>query len=220
MPNAGEARSVMQISAQQRPGPHLHLLADVKKAHRRYLHRQEDWGLMGCRSRDSSDTVWLNRVGTFGFGAAAYWFGRLASGVHRAALWFFCEGGDSDWIFALLFADDLDAQAHGRHMRSNLVFMLFVWAMMGTPFSWGKCRGGLEVEWIGYLLDYSRFQIGISESRCRWLTNWIKLTLSNDVVLVRAMAEALGRLGYCAGVLEWCRPFLAPIYSWCAAAPS
>lgn len=219
MPSAGDARSIMQFCARDRPGPHLHLLADVRKAHRRFLHRKADWGLLACRSSADLEKVWLNKVGTFGFVAASYWFGRLASGVHRAALRFFCEGLDSDWIWALLFADDLDIQAHGPNMRCNLLLLLFLWTLLGTPFAWGKCRGGLEVEWIGYLLDYGRFQIGISESRCRWLITWCETILLNGVVLIRALAEGLGRLGYCAGVLEWCRPFLAPIYSWCAAAP-
>ena len=53
------------------------------------------------------------------------------------------------------------------------------------------------MEWIGYLLDYTRFQMGISRSRCRWLLAWGDRILLDGVVVVRAMTEG----------------------SWCAAAP-
>ena len=43
--------------------------------------------------------------------------------------------------------------------------------------------------------------------------------MDDGLVLVRHMAEGLGRLGFAAGILEWARPFLAPMYAWTAAAP-
>ena len=220
MPTAGEARTLMQLSAQLKPGAHLQLLNDVSKAHRRFLHRVEDWGLLACRSGPDLSRVWLNRVGTFGFTAASYWWGRLISGISRLSLYFFCRGVDSDWLFALLFADDVSVQSHGAAKGTNLVLFYFLWVLLGVPFSWKKQRGGLTVEWVGYMVDYYRFEIGISESRALWLIAWGRRILRDHVVLVRTLAEGLGRFGYCAGVLEWCRPFLAPLYSWSSAAPS
>ena len=36
-----------------------------------------------------------------------------------------------------------------------------------------KVRGGVQVEWIGYLLDPSRLKIGITESRAAWAVRWL-----------------------------------------------
>ena len=216
-PSAAEARTIMELCDSDRPGDvQFTLLGDIKKAHRRFLHRQEDHGLMACRPGPDLDEVWINRTGTFGFSTASYWWGRLAGGIARMVVNFF----SNSWFFQLLYADDLRIQTGGKDKFWNLLLGYFIWSLTGAPFSWKKARGGLKSEWIGYFVDYARFEIGVSESRCRWLIQWGSKIIADNLVLIRALAEGLGRLGYCAGILEWCRPFLAPLYSWCAAAPS
>ena len=76
------------------------------------------------------------------------------------------------------------------------------------------------MEWLGYWLDYGRFRLGISEGRAQWLVKWITDTLTRGSVLVSNLSAALGRLGFAAGVLEWDRPFLGPIYAWSATVPA
>ena len=44
------------------------------------------------------------------------------------------------------------------------MFHLFLFAVLGTPLKWSKVREGLELEWAGYLLDFGRFEMGISAS--------------------------------------------------------
>ena len=51
--------------------------ADIALAHRRFKHREEDVGLLGCRV-DEEGPIWFNRVGTFGVACAAYHFARQA----------------------------------------------------------------------------------------------------------------------------------------------
>jgi hypothetical protein len=101
-----------------------------------------------------------------------------------------------------------------------LLLFLFLWELLGTPIKWSKCRGGFEMEWLGYWLDYGRFRLGISEARAQWLVKWITETLARGAVLVSNLSAALGRLGFAAGVLEWDRPFLGPIYAWSATVPA
>ena len=215
MPSAGDQRTIMKESHKFDPGPHFSLQFDVKMAHRRYLHRRKDWGLLACRSNDKAAEVWINRCGTFGFVCASYWWARLAGGIARLAIRFAFH----QWVFQLLFADDNRIQACGKSKFDNLVLILFVWILVGTPLSWRKCRGGLSCEWVGYWVDYSRFELGISENRANWLITWGKRVIKNGLVHMRDFAEGLGRLSFSAGVLEYCRPFLAPLYSWVAATP-
>ena len=72
MPGPREEKAIMR-RASRIVGPFFTLQSDVSKAHRRFLYRQEDWGLLGCRIRQGK--VWINRVGTFGIGSAGYWWG-------------------------------------------------------------------------------------------------------------------------------------------------
>jgi hypothetical protein len=212
MPGAGDARAIMQADKDTQEVVFT-LVADVSKAHRRVLIRPEDWSLQCCRLR--SGKLWVNRVGTFGLGSAAYWWGRLAAGIGRLVLYVLGQAP----IWQLLYADDLRWSARGKQKFRHLLAALFIWSMMGSPFSWGKARGGIQVEWVGYFLDYGRFEIGISESRAAWLDKWLTEIIEARMVLGRRLLSGLGRLAFSAGALEWTRPFLGPIYAWASRIP-
>eukprot|EP00435_Cladocopium_sp_Y103_P065264 s836_g27.t1 len=83
--------------------------ADIALAHRRFKHRAEDVGLLGCRV-EPEGPIWFNRVGTFGVACAAYRFARLASLVGRIVM----RLRRQDHVFQLLFADDLKMMAAGQ----------------------------------------------------------------------------------------------------------
>lgn len=218
-PNAGEGRTVMERSSEERPGVHFGLQADVSKAHRLFLHRKKDRGLLACRTDKnpltSASRIWINDVGTFGIASASYWWSRLSSGICRLTM---AMMGTS-WFWQLLFADDVRFQAHGPEKFLEIITALFLWVLVGTPVAWHKCVGGLEVEWLGFWLDYSRFRIGVSEARAHWLIKWATRIVEEKIVLVANMAQGLGRLGFAAGALEWVKPFLGPAYAWTSAAP-
>ena len=219
-PSAAEQKTIMTESSERRPGVHFGLQADVSKAHRRFLHREQDLGLLCCRADSrplTEDTVLhVNRVGTFGIVSASFWWGRLCSGIGRFILMLI---GPDCWFWLLMFADDSRTQAHGPQKFDMLALSLFAWVIVGTPFSWKKIKGGLEQDWLGFWLDYRRFNLGISEARALWLIRWGERILSDRIVLVASMTEGLGRLSFATGVLEFYKPFLAPMFSWCAAAP-
>ena len=77
----------------------------------------------------------------------------------------------------------------------------------------------MSIEWIGYALDLSRFELGITEKRTQWAIRWISDKIREGCVRLGEMREGLGRLQFVAGPLEHLRPFLGPIYGWVAAAP-
>ncbi len=238
MPTAAEAKSLMELQSRERPGAHFQMLMDVAKAHRRVKHRREDWGLLGCQSvnrkaevstlrKDASESprkvvltspeehVWLNCVGTFGVSSAAYWWSRLSSAVGRITMMLL----GNTWTFLLLYADDIRVSAHGPQKFLQLAKVMLFWEAAGCPISWKKRRGGLEVEWLGYYLDYRGYCLGISIARRDWLLKWASDILSSGMVLVHNLAEGVGRLSYSTGVLEWGKPFLAPLYALTAALP-
>ncbi len=75
------------------------------------------------------------------------------------------------------------------------------------------------MDFVGFWVDYSRFEIGMSEKRVAWLVSFVEELLSNDwLVNMRRFPEFHGRLGFAAPVLPWLRPLLAPGYSWLSAA--
>ncbi|CAE7417322.1 unnamed protein product [Symbiodinium sp. CCMP2592] len=189
------------------------LVGDVKKAHRRYLHHPEHWGVLACRTRSDSSVVWLNRTGTFGIASAAYWFARLIGLVGRLSLRVMLQA----FVFMLIYADDLHLLSGGSDRWLNLWMSLALLCMQGTPFSEKKWRGGLQLDWVGYWIDYGRFKLGISEKRCQWIIRSIE-GMEGDgwLVDVRRFHELHGRLGFMSQILVWIRPFLAPGYAWLA----
>ena len=213
MPTIANMKACMEYASDIQ-GPHLSVQLDVKKAHRRFLHLEDHHGMLACRLQQG--TIWFSRVGTFGVGCAGYYWGREAAGIARLA-WYVNNLVN---MWQLLYADDLRITAEGKDKDESLLLMMLIWVVCGTPFSWPKTKGGLVNEWVGYMLDYARFEVGISEKRCYWLILWIKDIVDGKSFLVRAMAEGLGRLSYCCGALEYGRPFLGPVFAWVAAAPS
>ena len=139
------------------------LKADVSKAHRRFKVRRRDWGYQACRLAE--DELWLNLVGTFGIGTASYYWARLFGTVGRLTLYLLYDC----ILWQLIYADDTAWAAAGPNKCREIVMSLFFMVLLGTPFSWKKCRGGLEYEWVGYWLDWGRFELGISELRAQWL---------------------------------------------------
>lgn len=70
----------------------------------------------------------------------------------------------------------------------------------------------------GYWIDYSRFEIGLSEKRANWLIKFVE-NLQGDGWLtgVRQFQEFHGRLGFASQVLLWLKPLLGPGYAWLSA---
>ena len=189
----------------------LSIAADIMKAHRRFLHSEEDHGLLGCRADSSSSTVWINRVGPFGVACAALHFGRLAGLLCRLVIRILRTSP----CFQLLFADDLKLVVGGPTKYSDLWTLLLVWIMVGTPFSWKKFRGGVALDYVGFWTDYARFRIGLSEKRANWVVTTIDgLSTAQYVMTGRSFTELLGRLGFAAQAVPWLRPLLGPLYVW------
>ena len=66
---------------------------------------------------------------------------------------------------------------------------------LGTPFAYHKFKGGLEVDYIGYHLDYFTWTAGISAKRSAWIVEWVsRAEASNWTVVGRQLIEFIGRL--------------------------
>ena len=212
-PTAGEIRTLMRERDDQKQ---LIIVGDVSKAHRRVKIRRQDWGFQACRLVPGK--VWLNTVGTYGIASAGYWWQRLAAAlVVRMFYYFMAASGSQD---ALLFADDLLMTAGRVAEIVDLGALLLIWAALGVPWKWKKFRGGQQVQWIGYWIDMDAFRIGISDGRAAWLCKWMTDTVNKGIVEVADLRAVLGRLSFSLGALEYLRPFVAPLFSWCAAVDS
>ncbi|CAL1173513.1 unnamed protein product [Cladocopium goreaui] len=117
----------------------------------------------------------------------------------------------------LLFADDLEALGASAGGRRGITLAFLYMSVLGFPFKWTKQRGGLRVEWIGLFSDYSVYKLGLSPSRARWMHDWVKELADTGTTTAKNFEQGLGRLGFAAMALTWERPFLGPLYSWCAA---
>ena len=190
----------------------ISLLSDFSKAHRLLKIIEEEWGMLACQLRP--ETVWLNKVGTFGVGSAAYWWAKLAGALLR------CVYGilGPDWpLEALLFADDLEMTAVTSREREAIVLAIFIMMVLGAPLKSSKFRGGFQVDWVGLHLDNKTYSAGLSLSRAQWVCNWLRSKVHDGKVGVREMAGGLGRLNFAATALFHERPWLGPLYLWVSA---
>ena len=96
---------------------------------------------------------------------------------------------------------------------------MFILALINAPLSWHKMTCGMEIEWVGYLLDVGRFKIGVTEARAMWAVRWLEDKVRERRVRLGELREGLGRLQFLAGPLEHVRPFLGPLYAWASAGP-
>ena len=207
------AFSVRQSGAMQEVP--LAATADVSAAHRLVLHRRKDWALMACRAEQNSNTVWINKVGTFGLSPASFWWSRLYGIIGRVVAR--CLLQHAFYHFA--YVDDVHPTFYGKRMYINFLVWLILQEMIGVPFAYHKFKGKTLVAFIGYELDYGSRLVGLSEARGAWVRNWVEeARKARFVVSVRKFAEFLGRLGFVARVVYWIKPHLAPLYAWAAAA--
>ena len=121
---------------------------------------------------------------------------------------------------SLLYADDGNLMSGSAHRERSLLLHLYLLVILCVPLSWKKVRGGIEAEWIGYMLDVARFELGISAKRAAWASRWLRDKSVEGTVRLGELREALGRLQFITGAIEFFRPFLGPLYVWAAAGPS
>jgi hypothetical protein len=207
--------------------PTFILAADIARAHRLVLVREEDWGYQACRTGvddggGSSEKVWLNTVGTFGVTSASYHFTRLFAAITRCAHSLLARRDSCQ----LTYVDDLLFMANGLGGLAAIWVALLFLMVVRTPFSWHKFQGGTRAEWIGFQVDVKECELGMTEKRLRWARDWMERTVANKVVQVEEFRSALGRLAFMMSAFTHLKPLLGPLYSWitavdhCTDAPS
>jgi hypothetical protein len=210
-PGAPDLKRLTGVEAESGE-PHFALTLDVSDAHKTILIHPDDWPRQACQVRPGED-IFMHKTGTFGIASAGYWWGRFGAAVSRLMLYVLGEELPG-WV--LLFADDWDIDAQGRNFVLTLLVAAWFLAVLGVPIKWKKCRGGRTFAWIGYERCLKEASLGISESRAAWVDAWMSRIILQGLVLVREMREALGRMVFVYGALEWDQPFLAPLFAFVA----
>ena len=141
-PGAGELRRILREQAQN--GAKMFAIAgDVSKAHRRIKIQRQDWGFQACRLEPGK--VWVNRIGTYSMGSAAYWWARAsAAAMVRLARYFL--GPDLLFDFPLYF-DDFLCIARARRQVETAGFSVFFLTVLGFPCAWKKVHR-IQLDWV------------------------------------------------------------------------
>ena len=127
--------------------------------------------------------------------------------------------GHHDALWALLYSDDGKLTGRTDYPERGLLMYLLTLILVKLPIAWKKLRGGSEAEWIGYVLDIKRFEVGVSASRAAWASRWLTDKAAEKTVRLGELREGLGRLQFLAGPVEYIRPFLGPLYAWASVGP-
>lgn len=208
-PTAGDLQTVLQAL----PGAWFGLSGDVARAHRLVRVAEADWGLLACKTGVRPDRIWINTVGTFGIGSAAYHWSRLMSGIGRAVYYLL---GRSE-LFMLVYVDDLLWIARDTSGIDKIILTIYFMTIVGLPFAWKKFRGGVDLAWVGFEICLKGSKLGLSAARSQWLIKWLSDAADVGRVRVADMSAVLGRLSFGLTALGHLRPFLGPVYAWTAA---
>jgi hypothetical protein len=211
-PGAGDVRTILQergaVGARS-----FGILGDVSKAHRRVKIAERDWGYQACQLDE--DTIWVNKVGTYGMTSASYWWARLAAALLVRLCYY--VAGNRVPLDIMLYVDDHIMLATGKAGIVLSGMLIYFLVALGVPWRWDKSRGGTEVEWIGYWADLWHGRLGISVRRADWLAGWMNKQASEGFTDMADFTAVLGRLCFAMGPLEFLRPFIAPLFAWAAA---
>ena len=154
--------------------------------------------------------MYLNKVGTFGVSSAGYRWGRAGGAIMRLGHYMV---GYTDALWALLYSDDGKLTGRSEYPERGLLLFLLSMIVVRVPLSWHKVKGAAQVEWIGYLLNMGRFELGVTASRAAWASRWLTDNATEGAVKLGELREALGRRQLVAGPIEYVRPFLGPLYA-------
>lgn len=210
-PGPREMATVLNFSAKASQRVLFGVAADISKAHRLFRYCEDQWGVLGCRTHDDAEVIWFNRTGTFGVASAAFWWSRLAGFMGRLAFRLSLQ----DWLFILIFVDDMLVTAGGSNRWLVIWRVIACFEMCGAPFGYHKFKGGLQLDYVGFWLDYAKFSLGVSERRSNWIIRFVEeMQASHWLVDVRRFHEFQGRLGFMSQALVWIKPFLSAGYAW------
>ena len=141
-PGPCELAATMETSQEASEHVVFGLNADVAKAHRRVLVKETDWGVQACRTSSKSSVIWLNKTGTFGVASAAFWWSRLMGLLGRFAF----NLTEQDWLFVLVFVDDLHLAAGGQNRWLSIWRFIVALELVGMPFP--TRNSGEDSSWI------------------------------------------------------------------------
>ncbi|CAE7248686.1 mettl24 [Symbiodinium sp. CCMP2592] len=127
--------------------------ADVSAAHRLVLHRKSDWALMSCRAEQGSDTIWINKVGTFGLSPASFWWSRLYGIIGRVVTR--CLLQHAFYHFA--YVDDVHPTFYGKRMFINFLVWLILQDLIGVPFAYHKFKGKTLARKARFVVSVRKF---------------------------------------------------------------
>jgi hypothetical protein len=176
----------------------------------------DDRPLLAFQLEDKSE-VYLDRRFAFGVSSAAYWWGRLgAAGVR--VVHYVLGAPLASWV--LLYADDWLIVPTTEARAESVLVALWALSVLGFPVKWAKCSGGPVLDWVGLELCFESSSLGISARRATWAIGWMEKVLVDNMVLIKELLAALGRLVFAFGALEHDRAFLAPLFTFAALHPA
>ena len=105
------------------------VVGDISNSHRRFKHREEELGFLGCQIDEAIDIVYVNKVGTFGVCCASYWWTRIVAAGLRATHHLLGKLP----LHLLLYADDLESLATTLEVGWGWYLAIFSCPRWATP---------------------------------------------------------------------------------------
>lgn len=204
--NTSEGASGPESRRGEHDLPSVYLLkADVTKAHRRIMIRQNEWRFQVAKIHSH---YWINMVGTYGMASAQFHWGRMAALLIRILYHLFPQ---IHWIF--VYVDDFAFVLTEQHWELTSAALLVLIAL-GCPLSWHKTALGTINTWLGFQIQTNTPTAQVGPKKLPIILSLLEAVHRGDNISKQVLHEILGRLQWATASTPFLRPFLQPWWEW------
>ena len=177
---------------------------DISAAHKTVRIAAEEQGLLGI---EANGRFFFYVVAPFGGNFSALWWQRVAGFLIRTShRLVFCSH------ILLMYVDDALFWQSLRAVPLNACLLLSFCQVFGYPVSWKKVQLGVEIEYIGWRINFRAGGFYLPQTKVAKLLHAIQAVLLGSECQVRDLERLIGLLHWILQMAPELRPWLCSLY--------
>ena len=177
---------------------------DISAAHKTVRIAAEEQGLLGI---EANGRFFFYVVAPFGGNFSALWWQRVAGFLIRTShRLVFCSH------VLLMYVDDALFWQSLRAVPLNACLLLSFCQVFGYPVSWKKVQLGVEIEYIGWRINFRAGGFYLPQTKVTKLLHAIQAVLLGSECQVRDLERLIGLLHWILQMAPELRPWLCSLY--------
>ena len=116
-------------------------------------------------------------------------------------------------IFLLLFVDDLWSALPLEVFWDLAARILIILCALGAPIKWSKSKFGVDVMWVGFVINFVAGTLGVDDARAIYICNKLDELRRAESTCAKELLEIADRLIWITGLWDLLRPLVQPFYA-------